>query len=216
MVCLATASAGIADTVTEDGWKLRRDKNGIQVYTRKVEGSRYDEVRSTTVLHNLRLSSLVALIQDAQACPDWADKCAESYVYKRLSETEAFVYTHNALPFPIKDRDVLAHVSWSQDLATHEVLMQSEATSGMMDKIKHRVRLTEAEASWRFTPLASGAIRVTSDAHINPGSRLPGWVTNMLLVDTPYQTMKSFAAEVVKPRYQEASVNFVEEPPATQ
>ncbi len=216
MFCLTFSSAGLAVAAAEEGWKLRRDRDGIQVYTRKVEGSRYAAVRSTTVLQDVRLASLVALIEDAEACPDWADKCAESYVYERLSDTESYIYTHNAMPFPIKDRDVLAHVRWSQDLSSYEVVMNSEATTGIMEKVKRRLRLTQAKASWRFKPLASGGVEVTSDAHINPGSRMPAWITNMLLVDTPYATMKSFAAEVVKPKYQNASVDFIKEPPAAQ
>ena len=38
----------------------------------------------------------------------------------------------------------------------------------------------------------------------------PGWVTNMLLVDTPFETMKSFVAEIQKPRYRNALVSFIE------
>lgn len=216
MLTITCSLAAAADSKAEDDWKLRKDKLGIQVYTRKVEGSKYAEVRSTTVLQNVRLASMVALLEDAEACPDWADKCAESYVYERISETESYIYTHNAMPFPIKDRDVLAHVQWSQDTDNYEVVMKSEATTGILDKVRRRLRLTEAKASWRFKPLASGGVRITSDAHINPGSSMPGWITNMLLVDTPYVTMKSFIAEVVKPKYQSATVDFIEEPPPAE
>lgn len=207
-ICVWTMAVSAADD-----WELRRDRDGIQVYTIDVEGSPYAAVRTITVVENVRLAALVALIEDAEACSSWADKCAESYVYERLSETEAYVYTHNSMPFPIKDRDVLAHVRWSQNLSTYEVTMESTATIGIMETQRRRLRLTEASASWRFLPLPSGAVEVANEAHINPGSSLPGWVTNMLLVDTPFQTMKSFVAEVSKPKYQNAAVSFVEEPP---
>ena len=94
----------------DQGWKLQRDKGGIQVHTRSVEGSPFDAVRTTTRMTDVRLSSLVALIEDAPACAEWADSCAESYLVERLSDTESLVYTHNDMPFPVKDRDVLAQL----------------------------------------------------------------------------------------------------------
>ena len=196
----------------EQGWELQRDKDGIQVHTRPVEGSPYDTVRTTTRMMDVRLSSLVALIEDAPACTDWADSCAESYLVERLSESESLVYTHNDMPFPVKDRDVVAQVKWTQDSATFEVKMNSVATVGKMDEVRGRLRLTKAVASWNFATQADGSVLISNQAHIDPGSALPGWVTNMLLIDAPFETMKSFVSEVANPKYVDARPSFIQEP----
>ena len=193
-------------------WELKRDRDGIQIFTRSVEGSPYDAVRSVTEIEGVRLSALVALIEDAEACADWADRCAESYLVEQLSETESLVYTHNDMPFPVKDRDVLAHVVWQQEPDSLTVSMQSTATVGRMEEVSGRLRLTEANASWVFEPLQNGKVRITNEAHIDPGSALPGWVTNMLLVDTPFETLKAFVAEVRSSKYSNAEIGFVQEP----
>lgn len=212
--CLLICSFGQVTRThaAEEEWDLRRDRESIQVFSRAVEGSAYAQVKTTTVLENVSLASLVALIEDVEACPTWADKCAESYVFERVNETEAYVYTHNDMPFPIKDRDVLAHVQWVQDPGSLKVTMNSVAMSGMLAEVRGRLRLTQANASWTFLPLESGSVEISNTAHINPGSNLPGWVTNMLLVDTPFETMKAFVAEVAKPKYQNAAVGFIREP----
>tara|TARA_B110000858_G_scaffold194805_1_gene249945 strand:+ start:3413 stop:4087 length:675 start_codon:yes stop_codon:yes gene_type:complete len=194
------------------GWELRRDKDGIQVHTRSVEGSSFDAVRTTTRMTDVRLSSLVALIEDAPACAEWADSCAESYLVERLSDTESLVYTHNDMPFPVKDRDVLAQVKWTQHFMTLEVEMNSFATVGKMDVVRGRLRLTEAMASWNFAPQSDGSVLISNQAHINQGSALPGWVTNMLLVDAPFETMKSFVKKVRDPKYVDAELSFIMEP----
>ena len=90
--------------------------------------------------------------------------------------------------------------------------MLSKATTDILPYKKGRKRLTEAQASWTFTPLEEGKVRVSNTAHINPGTNLPGWITNMLLVETPHATMASFIAEVNKPSYKNALVSFVQEP----
>jgi hypothetical protein len=160
---------------------------------------------------DVRLSSLVALIEDAPACTDWADSCAESYLVERISESGSLVYTHNDMPFPVKDRDVVAQVKWTQDAATFEVVMNSVATVGNMDEVRGRLRLTKAVASWNFAPQADGSVLISNQAHIDPGSSLPGWVTNMLLIDAPFETMKSFVSEAANPKYVDAQLSFIQE-----
>ncbi len=207
MLCMA-----LPLQASTDDWSKRKDKDGIQVYTRSVEGSPHKAVKAETVVDKLRLSSLAALLMDAEACPDWADRCAESYVHEQLSDTEFYVYSDNDMPFPVKDRDALAHVKWSQNKESLEVLMTSVATTGILAKRKGRLRLTEARTSWRFTPLPDGSVRVSNESHINPGSALPGWVTNMLLVDTPHKTMRAFIEEASAEKYRDAKVSFIQEP----
>ncbi len=208
LLCASTYLAA----AEEQAWELRRDREGIQVSTRPVVGSPYDAVRTTTRMEDVRLSALVALIEDPMACADWADRCAEAYLFERISDTESLVYTHNDMPFPVKDRDVLANVKWSQDADTFSVRMNSMATVGKMDEVKGRLRLTQAVASWSFVPQADGSVMVSNEAHINPGSALPGWITNILLVDAPFETMKSFVNEVRKPKYAQAQLSFIKEP----
>ena len=195
----------------QEEWSQRKDKDGIQVYTRSVEGSPYREVQVVTTIQDIRLSSLAALLLDAEACPEWADKCDESYVHEQISETEFYVYSNNDMPFPVTDRDALTYVTWVQDPETLAVTMTSIATSDILPKQRGRLSLTEARTSWQFIPQADGSIDIVNASHINPGSMLPGWVTNMLLVDTPYQTMSDFIVEVRKPKYLEAEVSFIQD-----
>lgn len=205
-----------ASSHAQQDWELRRDRDGIKVYTSKVSGSPYAAVKTVAVMEDVQLSSLVALLEDPEACPDWADKCAESFVYQRLSATESYVYTHNDMPFPVKDRDHLAHVRWSQDPDTLTVMMQSSAVTGLVEEQPGRLRLKAVEVSWTFSPKSSGAVEISNQAHIDPGSALPGWLTNMLLIDTPFQTMQSFMDEVRRPKYRDASVQFIVEPDTRQ
>lgn len=199
------------DGVPLEGWTLERDKNGVQIYTRDVKDSPYDQVKGVMRI-KARLSSLVALVKDTDACADWADLCADSWVHKSLSETEQYVYTFNDIPWPASNRDVLAYVTWEQDPDNLKVTMHSEATSGLLNENKGVVRLTEANASWIFKPLDGGLVEVTTLAHINPGGPLPGWMTNLFLVDSPYNTLVKMRQAVTRPEYTNAEVSFIREP----
>ena len=165
-------------------------------------------------MQDVRLSALAALIIDAEACANWASRCVESYIYRRLSETDAYVYTHSSMPFPIKNRDMLTHAIWSQDATSFTVRVDSEATTGILEEIAGRLRLTQVKLGWEFRPLESGAVEISNEAHIDPGSSLPAWLTNWLLVRIPFETMKSFVVEVAKPDYRDAVISFIREPQA--
>ena len=207
-----TAVAAETTGSENKNWNLKRDRDSVQVYTRNVDGSPYDAIRATTIMENIRLSSLVALIMDVEACPNWADRCAESSIHEYISETEQMIYSLNDLPFPVKNRDVLTHTKWSQDPETYAVYLISNATNGIIEEVKGTLRLTEASVSWHFLPQEDGSIQVVNEAHINPGSALPGWIINMLLVETPFETMKAFREEVTSPKYADAEFGFVTEP----
>ena len=112
----------------------------------------------------------------------------------------------------MKNRDVLTRTKWSQDPGTSAVYLISNATTGIIEEIKGRLRLTEARVSWHFLPQEDGSIQIVNEAHINPGSALPGWIINMLLVETPFETMKAFREEVTSPKYADAEFEFVTEP----
>ncbi|MEQ8954627.1 MAG: START domain-containing protein [Gammaproteobacteria bacterium] len=210
-ICFSLASYAAADEPGEP-WELRLDRDGVQVYTSAVAGSPYDAVLSRTLVSELRLSALAAVILDAEACPRWADRCAESSVHELISDSEALVYTLNDLPFPVRDRDVLAHVKWTQDADSLAVTMHSEATTELLPENRGVTRLVDAQTTWDFTPLPNGDVEVINWAHIDPGSNLPAWITNMLLIDTPFETMKALVAEARTAPYVEAEVSFIREP----
>lgn len=196
----------------EAAWLLRREAENIQVYTRAIPGSDHDEVLTTTVVGGLRLSALVALLQDAEACPDWAPHCASAYVVAVVSEQESYVYTHSDMPFPVRDRDVVSFVSWQQDPVSRVVTMVGEAVTGVVDEVKGRVRLTDASAVWTLEPLPEGRLRVSNRTYLDPGSRVPAWLTNQLLVETPLLTMQALISLAQDRRYRGAEVSFVTEP----
>jgi hypothetical protein len=206
-----TTSAVASDVHVDDSWQLKRDKQDVKIYTRAVKGSAYKEVMGATFI-NTRLSSLVALIQDTKACPEWADLCKRSTIHESISATEHYIYTLNDLPWPVTSRDVLSHVTWQQNPVNLQVIMHSQATSGLLEENKGIVRLTEAKASWTFTPLANGVIEITTVAHINPAGPLPGWMTNLFLIDSPFKTLVNLKHAVNQSKYPHASVSFIREP----
>lgn len=192
-------------------WELKKDENGIQVYTRPVDGYPYKAIRSVVHLEQTRLSSVVSLIRNSKDCPEWSDSCASATIIDWVNELENYVHTITDLPWPVSDRDLVSHVIWHQDPETLVVTMQGNATIGKLEESEGIVRLTEAQVNWELTALENGSVKVVLEAHINPASLLPSWVTNMLLVDSPYNSMKGLRQRVKLELYQGVELSYIHE-----
>ena len=208
-VMLLTAMPVIAEVKQED-WELRRDKNGIKVYTRKVEGSPHKALKAITYLDS-KLTPLVALLSDVDACTRLSSVCEQSYVHKQMSDTDLYVYTWNNLPWPVKDRDIIARIRWSQDPVTGAVVMTGQADANVMPKQSGRMRIQYANVRWELIPLEDGQVKVVNEAHIDPAGNIPAALANFLLVDTPFETFSKIKELMVEEKYQNARLPFIKE-----
>lgn len=191
----------------QDGWAIKRDTDGIQLSTRTVTGSKHKAVRAEMEI-DVALNELVGLVMDTKACPEWVALCKKSEILDQDSATELHIYTLNDLPWPAKDRDVVANVIWSED-STGKVTMQAKLVAGFVPEIKKAVRLTQGTMAWVFSPVSNTRTRIVSEAHIDPGGATPAWLTNMLLIDQPYETMKNLRILAQSGRYREANPEFL-------
>ncbi len=190
LLCLA-APAGAAED-----WRLEREAEGIRVWIRSVEGSPHRAVRARMVV-DTPIEDIVAILRDTDMCRDWARYCEASHVHEKLGESEAYIYTHNDLPWPVPDRDVVSHVRWTEHPETGVVEMEAVATEGILARLEDVVRLTDAYSTWTLRPLESGEVEVTTEAHVDPAGPVPAWITNRLLVDAPFRSLHQLRALAV-------------------
>jgi hypothetical protein len=198
--------AQMANTIYE--WEEKRNKQGIVIQTSAVAGSEFRAVRGEMQVKG-SVASLVALVEDIESCPKWADLCKEARIEKRVSATESFAYIYNDIPFPVSDRDVYTHVVWTQDPISNRVSMTSTATAGGTPESK-AVRIQDAVSQWHFTANQDGTTTVESFAHIDPNGPTPAWLTNLMLVDSPYKSMIKMREIVESGGYADANIPFLD------
>lgn len=200
----------------ETDWALKKDDDGITIYTRSVEGSRYKAVRAEMLVDGT-VTALTALVLDSERCAEWAAHCKSSTALKTLSDTHFIHYTLNDLPWPVADREGITDVRWAQDAADGTVTMTATLLSGddvppETPSARGAVRLTTGTTSWAFTPAEAGKVRVVSEAHIDPEGATPAWLTNRLLVGAPFETMVAMRTLLGSGRYNDARVPWIAEP----
>lgn len=211
LIALTLLALPIVANAQVDGveyqWQQKKNKEGIAIYTSSVEDSAFKAVRGEMVV-KASVKALVALVEDLEACPDWAAFCKEARVEKRVSDNESYAYIYNDIPFPVTDRDVYTHVVWSRNAETKRVTMTSTANEGGTPKSK-AVRIKKAVSQWHFTPQEDGTTKVENFAHIDPDGPTPAWVTNLMLVDSPYKSMSKMREIVENGGYADSEVPFL-------
>jgi len=214
LICLLGSSSVYAQWKEADlDWTLKRDRKGIQVSLTKVPGSKFRAVYSTMQLE-ASAKQLAALVTDVDNCKKWASMCKAVEVVERVSPSETYVYSITNAPFPVRDRDMINHVKWFYDEVSGKIWMRSDATPERLPKEKGLVRVHYASSEWHFTPNGDGTVLVEHFVHVDPNGHIPAWLANLLIVDSPYKTLRNMRKLALQGAYRDTEVSFV--PPSTQ
>lgn len=195
----------------EAEWEIQRSEDGIDVYTRPEPASQFEAVRAVMTLNDVRLSSLVALISDTEACSRLESRCVGAETLDKINQTESVVYRYNNMPFPVRDRDMVLRLKWHQQPDSLNVNVVISNVTGFLPEKKRRVRMPKVNSGWKFVPLPDGSVEVSSEGHIEPGANLPAWLLNQFLVSAPFKTMEAVASIVREPLYRDAELSFIKE-----
>ena len=74
------------------------------------------------------------------------------------------------------------------------------------------VRMRDFYGNWTFRPLDDGTVHVTMQGRADPGGTLPHAIVNLLIHDTPFQTLRGLRRVIVQPRYQQSVQPTIREP----
>jgi len=179
----------LANAVAADDWRLEKERDGIQVYSRAVAGSPIRAVKGV-VRVRAKLAAVVVLLQNPKLRSSWDEMCKEAYRYDSPSAGVDRIYVHHDLPWPVADRDMLLLTEWRTDATTGVVSMLARAVTGGVPEYKNRVRVTEAENRWQIIPLSEGEQELVAEMHADPAGPIPAWLLNWLSVDAPFKTLQ--------------------------
>jgi hypothetical protein len=191
----------------QDEWELRKEEDGIKVYTRYVEGSDIKAYRVEAILEG-KLSSFVAVMKDVKNY----GLLFESNDYASLIEdtdTTLVYYSQTGAPWPVKDRDGVYLTHFSQHYGTKIVTARIESVDGIRPENEDFVRIRKATGFWKFLPADKNKVEVIYQMQADPGGNLPAWVINMFLVDKPLQDMKNMRERVKLEEYAGKRYDFL-------
>ncbi|HET6254851.1 MAG TPA: START domain-containing protein [Puia sp.] len=189
-------------------WVLSKDQDGIRVYTRTGDSSRFNELKVETTLPG-KLSSLATLILDIGNYPNWSFNSEKAYVLKRIGPSELYFYSLIHSPWPASDRDLAVHLHLIQDSDTRTLYIRADEIPGYIPEKKGIVRVPFSIERWVVTPLPGDRLNVDYELQLDPGASAPAWLINLFSTKGPYETFSHLREQLKRPKYHDATLAFI-------
>jgi hypothetical protein len=171
----------------DSDWELKKDKDGIKVFTRPVEDSALDEFKSEGIV-DAGVDQIVAILKDVDQMKAWVPDCKVAELMK-FEGDDQYHYVETQVPFPIRNRD--SYVRYRYTKTENGIKVSMEAIPEYKPEVDGLVRIPYLDGFWLLEEISKGRTKVTYQVHDDPGGTIPAWLANATAVNNPYHTIKN-------------------------
>jgi len=192
----------------QDHCVLKKDEDGIKVYTCETVGSDFYSVKASFEV-DATLSQYASIILDIEQYKNWNTEARNARLLKRISETELIYYTDSDAPWPIKDRDLVLHLKLSQDPKTKVITIDLQCLPDYIPAKEDFVRIPLFHSTLKITPISKYKVKANYYLEAEPGGQIPAWVANLVCTRIPinaFTNLKNRVASQADHRPSVASV----------
>lgn len=167
-------------------WEIKKDKNGIKVYTRQFDSSKIKEYKAVALIKT-SLEKAVKVITDGNNLWKWNYKTSSSKTIKLLSENEFVFWMENDLPWPVKNRDIISRIKVAYQENGTAVIDISPETTHVFPSEGNIIRIKNFKGYWQLVPRGD-YVEITQQLYGDPEGKLPNWLINSVIITAPYHT----------------------------
>jgi hypothetical protein len=171
----------------QNNWELRRNENGITIYSRRSANGKIVELHLQCQF-NATPQQLVAQILNISHYSDWVYGNKRSEVIKKVSGQDLIYFTEAHLLWPVQDRDLVLDLNTSPATATAPLTITVKSIPGYLPLKKHFIRVPYSLAVWKVTPIPGNKIAIDYTFNLDPGGSIPGWLVNLTIATGPYKS----------------------------
>jgi hypothetical protein len=192
----------------QENWKLIADEAQIKIFSQAVPESKIKAIKVNCII-DATLSQLVALLMDVETAGQWVYKTKSCVLLRKVSPSELYYHSEISLPWPLQNRDFVAHLTVSQDPATKIVTVEGPVVQGMVKIKKDVVRVDKSKGRWVLTPVGKGKTKIDYHLHTDPGGNIPAWAVNAFAAEGPMETFKSMNQQLKLAKYKNAALSYI-------
>ena len=193
---------------SQESWTLRKDKNGIKVFSRPTKNFKFDELKVECEIDG-RLSQLAALLFDVNKQYQWAYKTIKSQLLKQVTAEDVFFYTEIEVPWPYQNRDMVVHMVMRQNPITKVLTVEAKNTDNYLPVKEDIVRLKYSNAIWTVTPVGNKKLKIDYRLQLDIGENVPAWLANLFSVNGPYESFSNLKEKIKLSAYAHATFPFI-------
>ena len=192
---LAVALIGLSPLLNvENQWELKKDKNGIRVFIKKVPDSPMNAFRGEMDF-NATLDDIENLFKDVGRFTEWSPGAKKVEPLEQEANTRTF-YLQTEAPWPVTDRDGIYHFTFAREAG--KLTITATCLPEYLPPRKNHVRVPKSEGYWQFEEQSNGRIHVVYENHSEPGGSIPGWLANSAVVKLPFESLQNLREMIQK------------------
>lgn len=206
--CLLVFITACSNAQTD--WELKTDKEGIQVFMKKMDNSPLKAVKTVCTIKT-SLTTLTNVLLDINSSADWVYATKKISLLKQVSPSELIYYSEINIPWPVTNRDFIVLLSVTQDQKTKAVSVLGYNKPDYLPAYKNIVRIRRSYSRWLITPLPNGVVKIEYILEVDPGGTVPAWLINLFAGKGPFETFKKLREQVKKPVYHSTTLPFIKD-----
>jgi len=174
---------------------LKKNKDGIAVYTCNEADSHFKSIRAELTLQNTSPATLINALADVDNFTQWQYKMSEAAVLQHINDKEMIYRTVVDAPWPVENRELIVQMTIDHDPAKGQVFIFVRTVPFDHPVTKGLVRVPFSEAKWNVT-VRDNDLVIVYTLKVNPGGSLPAWIINMGVAEGPFHSFANLRKKV--------------------
>ena len=172
---------------------LKRNSDGIKVYTCKTDYQKFRLLRAEFELNNISIPELKKFLWDVPNYVSWQYNMIESELLSSTGDNELAYRSLVDAPWPVENRELVLKVRMKETSAVTHIFIHS------FDYEKQPahdvVRVPFFDASWTIIP-SGNTLKITYTLRIDPGGAVPAWLANLAMAEGPFVSFKKLKQQI--------------------
>jgi len=188
-------------------WELKKERNGIRVYTKDVPGAPLKAIRAETIF-DAPVENCISVLKDVEGFILLFPDCYYSEGLKKSGDTVQLQYIRLKAPWPVTDRDY-AYRYVFRPMGNGAVKVLSQCLPDAYPMQDSHIRIDKGEGYLLFTPTSDGRTALDYRFHGSPGGSVPGWLANSAVTESPVKMLENFHRLVNEDRHRGKGYGFI-------
>src|ERR1700722_10370646 len=185
-ICLVSVSSFLPAS-DRNQWTLRREKDGIDVYSRPSDYSKFNDIRVDMDLPGT-IEQLATILRDVNGYTDWVYATRTATMIRKVNDNEFIYYAEVGTPWPAANRDYYADMKIAFNATNHSMNVVSVGMKDYQPEKKDLVRIPMSRGFWTVTTQSDSKIHLQYILQVDPGGAVPAWILNSFATKAPIET----------------------------
>jgi hypothetical protein len=196
LLFISIISLAMVHLFEDSDWNLKKDKSDIEIYTRSVDGSSFDEFKGITVIPKSSLSDVLEVVLNVANYHNLFPDCVNAEILKKEGKYYDVHYVEVKAPWPVQARDAIYEQKTVVSADGKHARVSLLPLPDFAAEKKDLVRIQEGTGFWELEEDSNHNVMVIYQFHGEPAGKIPAWLANSFVVSHPFKTLQNLKSSI--------------------